>query len=205
MAKFPEPDLEVIRSVPAELVTLRTDRIVWRVYFAQGAHPVSWDTFRRFGPVAGGRFDHHLPPTSLQRRSVSYLGDSPSVCVAEVFQATRTISETGEPHLVGFRLRRPARLLDLRGLWPTAARGSQAIASGPKARSQRWARVIAEAYGDVDGVAYRSSMHAGDDAWCLWGCRDALPDSPDVNESLFHPGLRLPLHRIASTLGYRVV
>lgn len=178
---------------------------LWRIYYAGGDHPQEWDTFRAFGPaVGGGRFDHHPEPQAVHTdRSIYYAGASIATCVAEVFQPRRTVdTSTGAPHLVRFTPKRSLHLMDIRHLWPTRAGASQAIASGPRPRSQRWSRSIYSSY-PVDGVVYRSSMHGGDTAIALYERgEDALPAEPDLQLSLHDSSLTVVLSRIADTIGY---
>lgn len=214
MAKLPEPPPagKLAARTPADLVVVTRATTFFRIYAAGGAHPQRWNGFRAFGPVPNARFDHHLPPDPAPHlraargpeRAVLYLGLGLRTCVAEVFQDTRTVERQHPARwLVGFRLRREARLLDLTGTWPTRAGASQAINSGRRDRARAWARVVHEAYGDVEGLWYRSSMNAGEPAVVLnERSADALPDRPDLHLPLSHPGLDLALERTAAALGY---
>ncbi len=204
MAKFPDPDLARISSAGAEPTPLSEGSLWWRVYFVGGRYPTVWNAFRRFGPVATARFDHHLEPPALQARGVLYAAESVGVCIAEVFQTTRRVAFDGNPHLVGFRLARDVVVLNLCGLWPTRAGASQAIASGPRPRSRRWARSIANTFDQVEGLLYRSSMHGGDHAIALWDCPDALADEPEIDLDLADPRLVGGLFRTSTDLGYSV-
>ncbi|GAA2342483.1 RES family NAD+ phosphorylase [Saccharopolyspora halophila] len=184
-----------------------------RVFTAGGSHPQEWNSFRYAGPLPHARFDPHLPnsqggPTVTREHGVLYFSMSVQTCIAEVFQASSTVDRsTREPHLVLFRPRRTLRLLDLTGLWPTRAGASQAISSGPKARSQAWARGIRAAYPELDGLWYRSSMDAGKPSLCLWDppAVTALPEEPDVLLPLNHPGLDVPLGRVCQELSYTLL
>ena len=174
--------------------------------------PARWDGFRSVGPAAAARFDTH-PPTpdgSLAEapgHEVLYAGLTLRTCVAETFQLSRVVDRcTDRPWLAVWRPVRVLRLLDLAGTWPTRAGTSQAISSGPRDRSSAWARVIREAYPDLDGLWYRSSMDCGNPAVCLWaGARDAMPAQPWAHLTLDAPGLALPLARAARDLGYRLL
>ncbi|WP_344128885.1 RES family NAD+ phosphorylase [Saccharopolyspora halophila] len=217
MARLPQP------PVPAALQAMlrRTEDVIAvpagtrlaRVFTAGGSHPQEWNSFRYAGPLPHARFDPHLPnsqggPTVTREHGVLYFSMSVQTCIAEVFQASSTVDRsTREPHLVLFRPRRTLRLLDLTGLWPTRAGASQAISSGPKARSQAWARGIRAAYPELDGLWYRSSMDAGKPSLCLWDppAVTALPEEPDVLLPLNHPGLDVPLGRVCQELSYTLL
>lgn len=181
---------------------------LWRVYSAGGPHAVAWNEFRQYGPT-DSRFDPQRPPTHFDSdRAVCYLGEVAPLCVAERFQAHRRVERrAGDPHLAGFDLRGPVRLLDLRGLWPTRMGASQAVATGPRSRSRRWAVLLYETFRpDVDGLCYRSSMYGGQTAVALWDrARPALPSDPVLDIALSDPRLTLPLARSAWSVGYSLV
>jgi hypothetical protein len=183
-----------------------------RVYRSGGRHPAHWNGFRGVGPAAAARFDTH-PPTAdgsvaeAPGHEVLYAGLTLRTCVAETFQLARVVDrQTDRPWLVVWRPVRVLRLLDLAGTWPTRAGASQAISSGPRGRARAWARVIHEAYPDIDGLWYRSSMDSGNPAVCLWAAaRDAMPARPWAHLSLDAPGLALPLARASRAIGYRLL
>jgi hypothetical protein len=143
-----------VRVVPSDRTTL------FRVYRRGGPHPTNWNTFRFYGPLSG-RFDPQELPPRLQERGVLYAATLPDAALAEFFQTRRTINTRHhQPWLVGFTLLRELRLLDLTGLWPTRDGASMAISSGPRPRARAWARAIYDAYPEIEGVWYGSSMHA---------------------------------------------
>ncbi|SHG14629.1 RES family NAD+ phosphorylase [Streptoalloteichus hindustanus] len=217
MARLPQPPppavLQALLRRTEDVVAVhRATRLV-RVFTAAGRHPQHWNTFRFAGPLPHARFDPHpiAPdggPSGTREHGVLYFGLSVRTSVAEVYQATSTVDRrTRQPQLVVLRPRRTLRLLDLAGLWPTRAGASQAISSGPKDRTQAWARAIRAAYPELDGLWYRSSMDSGNPAICLWDPpgASALPDTPDVLLPLEHPGLDLPLARICEELNYTLL
>ncbi|MCA1837068.1 MAG: RES family NAD+ phosphorylase, partial [Actinobacteria bacterium] len=178
MVKLPRDPAEL--DLPPAPVVLSAGTLLWRVYRRGGAHPGRWPQFRSYGPLATGRFDHHPEPAADHGRDgpgVLYVSRHGPACVAEAFQSNRTIMRRfGAPQLVAFTLRRDVTLLDLCGLWPTAAGASQAIASGPRSSSRAWARAIRAAYPDLEGLRYRSSMYGGEPVAVLNElARDALP------------------------------
>jgi len=208
VVKLPREPAELdLRPTP---FVLPAGTLLWRIYRRGGAHPSRWRTFRTYGPLATGRFDHHPGPAADHGRAgpaVLYVGEHGPACVAEAFQSNRTIMRRfGAPHLVAFTLRRDVPLLDLCGLWPTRAGASQAIATGPRSSSRAWARAIRAAYPDLEGLRYRSSMYGGEPVSVLNElARDALRARPDDDIALADPTLTAYLDEVATALRYRVV
>lgn len=206
--KFPEP------PAPAALVELPPVNhhlppgyTLWRVYFRGGMYPTAWSAFRHFGPVAQARFDDHLLPPRLQERDILYAAADGLTCLAEVFQRSRAIDPSGgHPWLVAFALQQELTLLDLTGLWPTAAGAAMSLASGPRPRGRRWSEAIYAAYPDVQGLWYPSSMAGNAPAAALYergiGC---LPSQPLFHRPLNDPALHVPIRRVARALGYALV
>jgi hypothetical protein len=174
------------------------------VYFRAGAHPAVWSGFRHYGPVPQARFDHHLLPPRLQDRGIQYAAADGLTCLAEVFQRSRTIDRrSGQPWLAAFALQRDLSMLDLTGLWPTAAGASSALASGQRPRARRWSQTIYSAFSDVQGLWYPSSMAGNAPAAALYErAVAALPQQPLFHRPLADPALLTPLRRIATALGY---
>lgn len=214
MSRLPlPPSASVLRArlrVHEDVVALPTSTRLVRVFVAAGAHQQRWNTFRHTGPLPHARFDPQPPPANgkpvtTPDHGVLYFGLSVRTSIAEVFQASSIVDRsTRRPHLAVFAPTRPLRLLDLCGLWPTRAGASQEISSGPKDITQAWARTIRDAFPQLDGLWYRSSMDSGDPAVCLWDppAGDSLPLTPEVLVPLDYPGLDLPLARICDSLNY---
>ena len=200
--KFPPPPAEL--PLDPEIRALEEGSELWRIYFQGGSHPVPWRLFRSFGPTAS-RFDHQLEPGSGRR--ILYAAGDVFTCLAEVFQDSHIIDRTTRsPWLVGFRITRAIALLDLTGTWPTQAGASMAISSGPRPRAQEWSRVIYDAYPQIDGLYYASSMHANLPATALYErAEDALPPSPSFHRPLSDPALLNGLKQAAKRLGYELV
>jgi hypothetical protein len=166
-----------------------------------------WNAFRSFGPVASARFDHHLlVPTSPERR-ILYATTGGLTCIAEVFQATRTIDATSRaPWLVSFDLATEVHLLDLTSTWPTAAGASSAINSGPRTRARQWSRMIYEAYPTLHGLWYASSMYGNAPAIALYERGEiALPSAPSFHRALDDPALYRSVRNLARTIRYKLV
>jgi hypothetical protein len=208
VSKFPEPPgVAALRNIVPQTIALAADRPLARIYFAAGPHPSRWNQFRSFGPTAA-RWDHHLPgarnsPTE-QNRAVLYCAPDVDTCAAEVFQSTRRIDRTrNAPGLVVFALREAVTLLDLRGVFATTIGASTAIHSGPRARARAWARQLYDAYPDIHGLYYGSSMNGHAPAMVLNDrAQPAVPKQPQLHRSLNDDMLVEVLQRIALRLSY---
>jgi hypothetical protein len=208
VSKFPEPPgLAALRNIAPQTIALAAETPLARIYFAAGPHPSRWNQFRGFGPSAA-RWDHHLPgarnaPTP-PNRAVLYCAPDVDTCVAEVFQSTRRIDRTrNAPGLVVFALRDAVTLLDLRGVFAATIGASTAIHSGPRARARAWARELYDAYPDIQGLYYGSSMNGHAPAIVLNDrARGAVPERPQIHRSLNDDMLVEVLQRIALRLSY---
>jgi hypothetical protein len=211
MAKLPEPPTAAaMRGIPPDVKTLPAGTRLYRIYFRGGNHPGGWDRFRSFGPLPNARFDHHTEPPGIQERAILYAAvceGAVATCVSEAFQETRLVdTRRHDPQLAAFSLAEEVPLLSLRGTWPTKAGASANINSGSRPRCRRWSRAIYEAYPEVCGLLYASSMKANRPAVALYerGSR-ILPRVPVFNRPLSDAALLIPLERIASNLGYDFV
>jgi hypothetical protein len=208
VSKFPEPPgVAALRNIAPQTIALAADTPLARIYFAAGPHPSRWNQFRRSGPTAA-RWDHHLPdalngPTE-QNRAVLYCAPDVDTCAAEVFQSTRRIDRTrNAPGLAVFALRNGVTLLDLRGVFATTIGASTAIHSGPRARARAWARELYDAYPDIQGLHYGSSMNGHAPAIVLNDrAQDAVPERPQLHRSLNDDMLVEILQRISLRLSY---
>jgi hypothetical protein len=205
VAKLPNPQLPLPELATGDVLTLEVGTLLWRVYRSASPHRATWSTFRRFGPVGNGRFDHHLPPPHEDAaRGILFAALDIRAAIVESLQEGRLIDRFHEaPWLVGFELERDTQLLDLRGAWPTRAGASQAIATGPHRRAQAWSREFYAAYPNLVGVAYPSAMAGGLTNVALFErAADHLATRPRLHMPLNHPGLEAALNRIAATFNY---
>jgi hypothetical protein len=206
------PGVEALRGIRRDTRTLREGTVLARVYFTAGPYPTRWNRFRRYGPI-NARFDHHLADPAgrarVQERTVLYCAASAETCFAEVFQETRRIDRTRKaPWLAVFRLERDLELLDLTGAYPTRAGASMAIGSGSRVRARAWARAWYEAFPDLHGICYASSMNANEPAIALTDRAELaapLPAYPDFNRPLADDALVDVLKHAAARLGYRML
>jgi hypothetical protein len=210
VAKLPEPPApEVLAALGPDVHVLRSGTRVWRIYFQAGAHPTTWAQLRSWGP-SDARFDHHVPPPSVQARRILYGAVGPKAAlstIAEVFQATRVV-ERGRrsPAVVAFETEEKLRLLDLTGTWPTRAGASMALSSGRRDRARDWSRAIYAAFPDVDGILYASSMNANEPCVALYErATRAMPRHPVFHRLLSDPAIFRMLKNACATCGYLLV
>lgn len=199
----PLPPLE-----PADIVAVEPHSDLWRIARTAGPRVTPWNRLRTVGPVTGCRFDPHPEPLADgSGEGVLYLALDVPTAVAEAYGAARAVDRlTGAPYVIGLRLTRAVRLLDLSGSWPTRAGASQAISSSPRRDVTRaWARAVRRDYAWLDGLWYPSSMHGGRPCVVLFTpAADALPELPEVAEPLAHPDLADSLAAVCADLGYRL-
>ena len=211
MAKLPEPPpIATLRRIPLAVATLPAGTKLWRIYFRDGSYPATWDQMRCYGPIGSARFDHHLDPPSVQDRGILYAAagnDAIATCLAEVFQDTRFVdTRRNEPRIAALALVEDISLLDLSGKWPTVAEASANINSGPRPRCRRWSRAIYDAYPDLMGLCYASSMNGNEPAVALYErASKAIPRLPLFNRPLSDAPLLVPHERIAAELGYDLI
>lgn len=210
---LPDPpskdELRVIGIRDEELRTIRRSETWWRVHRTDCEHVLAWNEFRIHGPLL--RFDPHPNPAgAYPKHGVWYGGFGPGAALAEAFQANRTIDRAREaPYLTSLRFTRNLRLLDVAvdavGAWPTRAGGTFAMSTAPHAITQKWARVIVEAFPTLDGLRYNSRF-AGEACMVLLPpATAAMPERPVTSHPLTHPGLAKRIAGVADRLGYAMV
>jgi hypothetical protein len=206
----PEPDALRSKGIRAdESRTLGVDEVWWRVHRTLGAHVLAWNAFRTYGPKL--RFDPHaLPVGDDPTHGVWYGAANPDAALAEAFQVDRTIDRTlGGPYLTGLSFRRPMTVLDLAadsvGAWVTRVGGTYAISTAVHEITQRWARAIAEAFPDLDGLRYNSRFAGGPSLALFLPAATAMPVHSVLSLPLSHPGLAGRIAGAGYRLGYEVV
>lgn len=211
---LPAPDPHLFRTLRrGDVYELDVPVRLARIYPTTGAHPVHWEQFRTVGPLAGGRFDHHVASadrgiwygatnrTATGRNANALLG-----AVAETYADTFTIDRTvNGRHLVLCAPARPLRLLRLDSGWLSAAHGNGAIFTGPRPRAQEWSRAIYDHYPNLDGLYYLASNHPASGCVALYErAQDALI-TPLLLRPLTAPGLSRYLEQVADELGWPLV
>lgn len=200
------PSVAALRTLGPEVHVLPRGATLWRVYFHGGPHAATWDAFRSYGPT-GARFDHHDPPPAVQPiKAILHAADLGPTCVAEMFQDTRVIDRRRhQPALAAFQLAQDLWFLDVTGAWPTRAGASMAIGTGKRVRAREWSRAIYDAYPQLAGIRYGSSMDAKRPTFALYErAKVAIPARPLLDVPLAAPGLGILLARAAARFGYRV-
>lgn len=203
----PPPSVANLRAIGPEVHVLPRGATVWRVYFRGGSYPTTWDRFRAYGPT-GARFDHHDPPPAVHpAKAILYAADLGPTCLAEVFQDTRVIDRSrDQPALVAFQLAQDVSLLDVTGAWPTRAGASMAISTGNRKRAREWSCAIYDAFPQLDGIRYSSSMDANRPAFAFYErSKRAIPALPLLDIPLSAPGLAVLLAHEARRFGYRLL
>jgi RES domain len=206
----PAPD--VLRSLGIqadESRVISVDEVWWRVHRTVGGHVLAWNAFRTYGPLL--RFDPHaLPKGEDPGHGVWYGASTPDAALGEAFQVDRTIDrELQSPYLTGLSFTRPLTVLDLAvdsaGAWATRVGGTFAMSTGPHEVTQHWARSIAGAFPDLDGLRYNSRF-AGTPCLALFlPTLTAMPVRPKLSLPLTHPDLTSRIAGAARRLGYSVV
>ncbi|SHQ47301.1 RES family NAD+ phosphorylase [Mycobacteroides abscessus] len=191
-----------------EYRTIGPEETWWRVHRTEGHYVLAWNQFREHGPHL--RFDPHPPPAGQHAGvGVWYGAHTPTIALAEAFQGDRTIDRRrGQPYLTGLRFTRPLHLIDITttsaAAWPTRAGGTYALSTGPHSITQRWARRIAEAFPDVDGLHYNSRFAGGPCIVLFSTAQTAMPQHPALSLPLTHPGLAGRIAAAAHRLGYLI-
>ena len=207
MAKLPRiRGPAALADVKPEWRTAGIGTALFRIYKRGGDHPTRWDEFRFYGPT-GSRFDHHLEPPHLQSRGILYAARAIESPVAEFFQTRRTIDvHQEEPWLVGFRLAKPLKLLNIRGRWPTRAGASSALNSGSRKVARGYARAIYQAYPDAQGIWYGSSMNGNSPCLALFErAVGTFAPHPAFHHALADPLLLPLLDHCAAAFKYALV
>ena len=212
MAKLPRrPDLDRLRAAEPSLTTVASGQLLHRIYERGGDHPTRWSAFRHYGPLS--RFDHHSADEhgspSFQKRGILYAATDVATAVAEFFQRNRRrVNRTRrQPWLVSFPLAEDVRLLDLTGSFCLRAGASAKLVSGPFTHAQNWSRGFYDAYPQVHGLYYLSSL-TNRPTVVLY--ERAVEASPIASEARFHRALADPLmHRvltgIVNEIGYCLI
>lgn len=210
MAKFPHsPGIEALKRLVPTTFTLPASTRLARVYYTNGAHPRTWNSFRHVGPC-NARWDHHVADATgaavEQKRGIYYAASDGKTCLAEAFQDTRRIDRAYQaPWLVVFDSVAPLLVLDLTSDFVTRIGASMAIHSGARARVREWARDLYEAFENIQGIRYASSMNAGAAALALnerAAASHVFPSNPVFHRALGDDVLLDPLKHAARVLGY---
>ena len=212
MAKLPrEPDPDRLRGTKPSLKAIASGRRLHRVYRRGGDHPTLWNAFRHYGPLS--RFDHHLVDNrsapSLQERGILYAAADVPTAVAEFFQRNRRrVNRTRhQPWLVSFTLASEVRLLNLTDSFCLRAGASGKLVSGPFAHAQNWSRGFYDAYPEIHGLYYLSSLTNRPAVALYERANDPalFPAHTRFHRALADPVMHKALVTIVEDIGYGLV
>ncbi len=224
----PLPELQ-----PGDTTTITAGAKLYRIYNRLGAHLTRPDQLRIWGPIPTARFDHHEPPAGMHADPDSVTAatgyysidpptpsaprpghllalDSPIVtAVAEAFQGNRIIACSDRKGLAIIRTMDDIEVLDLSSGWATRAGAGNHLSTGPHPTTKRWARAIHDAYPDLAGMTWVSSVHPPGRALVL---NERAADGKGVVASRLHfdrplsDGMSSALMAAAaSVIGYAIV
>jgi hypothetical protein len=136
-----------------------------------------------------------------------YCAEAYETAFAEFFQRQRSINRTNrKPWLVEFALAQPLTLLDLTGSWMLKVGGGPQIATGDRAQARKWSRVFYEAFPDIDGLCYPSSLNT---AWRTYALYEratrGIPSAPILHAPLTAPHVARYLAVAETETGYDVI
>lgn len=210
MAKLPRaPDAARLRDTAPSVKTISGLRL-HRLYERGGRYPTLWNAFRHIGPVS--RFDHHARsaddrPTD-QSRGILYAAADMPTAFAEFFQRNRRINRfLHQPWLVSFALPEELRLLNLTDTFCVRVGASAKLASGPFFHAQNWSRGFYEAYPEIQGLYYRSSL-TNRPTVALYERADSpavFPANPLFHRALADPTLHRALLVVSEEIGYGLI
>ena len=209
MPKLPRsPDFDRLQSLVPHIRVIEAGTKWHRIYRRSGPYPTHWNALRYYGPTTA-RFDHHLHNAEgrshVQERGISYVAADAPTAIAEVFQVTRRLERAhGNPWLVQFTLASPLALLDLTDAFLVQVGGSMKLVSGARTDARRWSQGFYQAYQDIDGLYYPSSM-TNRPIIAVYEralSKKAFPDSPDLHRALADPLMADPLHEACVDIGY---
>ena len=211
MAKLPRaPDVDRLRATPPSLVTIGPDQPLFRIYKRGGNYPTLWNQFRHYGPLS--RFDHHRTDEEneprFEDRGVLYAASDLPTALAEFFQHTRRRINRFDQHpwLASFRVPGEVQLLNLTDTYCVRAGASMKLVTGPFAHTQAWSRGFYDAYPEIHGLYYPSSM-TNRPAFVFYerANTDALfPSTTQMHRALDSPVLLKPLVIAAQEIAYRL-
>lgn len=210
MAKLPRaPDVVRLRGTTPSLKTITGLRL-HRIYERGGRYPTLWNAFRHIGPVS--RFDHHMRsgderPT-YQDRGILYAAMDLPTAFAEFFQRNRRINRSlRQPWLVSLALSGELRLLNLTDTFCLRVGASAKLVGGPFFHAQNWSRGFYEAYPEIQGLYYPSSL-TNRPTIALYERADRhsmFPGNPLVHRALSDPTLHKALVVIGAEIGYGII
>ena len=169
-----------------------------------------WNSFRCYGPLF--RFDHHLVDDygdpCLQERGIFYAATDVPTTVAEFFHHNRrrVNCTRNQPWLVSFTLAAEVRLLNLTNMFCLRVGASRKLVSGPWLHAQNWSRGFYEAYPEIHGLYYLSSLtNQPTIALCERANTSMFAGNTRLHRTLADPLMHKALTVIVDEIGYGLV
>ncbi len=101
---------------------------------------------------------------------------------------------------------RSLRLLNLTDDWALRNGASHSLASGPRATCRTWARAIAEAWPELDGLWSQSALTGRPNVTLWTPAADTFPANPEFSEHLDAAPISAVLRTIAERYAsYRLI
>lgn len=188
--KLPASPPDDLRNREPDLADWPIGDPLWHIANTAGSYPTRFGQLRSFGPLPTGRFDPHPEPAAEHPgERILYAAGSLTTDLAERFQAGREIwgTQPDRPIAYSWFPTRPLRLIDLTGEGALRVGASHTLNSGPKRVTRSWARAIRNAWPDIDGLLYTSSM-TGRLCVAIWApAADSFPRHPQFARLLADP------------------
>ena len=211
MPKLPHtPDVEHLRATPPAIIEIGPDIPLFRIYKRGGEFPTLWNQFRHYGPLS--RFDHHVlndaDEPCAQSRGVLYAASDLATTLAEFFQHRRRRINRSD-QVLGSQpsdYRGPFHCLDLTDTFSVLVGASTKLFSGPFRHTQAWSRGFYEAYPDIQGLYYRSSLTNRITVvfYERTNTQQLFPATTGMHRPLDSPLMLRPLTIAAQEIGYRL-
>ncbi len=202
-AKNPQTPPRPLQRAARDVVAFR--KPLWRIHRVTGPHALPWDGLRDHGPISEMRWDPHPPPRGKHPGiGVSYASADAATAFAEVFQARRAITRSGDQGLAGWTPIRDLQLLDLTGDWALRNGASASLHAARKSTCRAWARAIHETWPDLDGLYAPSTMTGRPMLVLFSGSASTFPRGPQLSRVLSDPALNTIVSLVARELGWPV-
>lgn len=202
-AKNPRTPPAPLTREPDDVSFLQT--ALWRIHRVAGGHASQWNELREYGPVSNMRWDPHpTPKGDHPGAGVMYASPDLETVVAEVFQAKRVVTLSGNQALIGWVPLRPLSLLALTGTWALRNGASASLHAAPRSVCRAWAHAIHQAWPDLDGMLVTSTMTGKPSVVLFTASATSFPALPAFSSTLDQRAARSLIIPAARRFGWPV-